>query len=222
MIGKEPSVLPKDIEAIGIIREMVQALPVIALSTLPADRTALVVIDMVNGFAREGTLSSPRVASLIPKVARLMEKCKEMGMPILAFADTHSDCSPEFGSYPRHCLSGTQEPEVVDELKAVGGYTLIAKNSTNGFLEEPFREWIRAHHEIGNLVVIGDCTDICVEQMSISLKAHFNRLNLPSRVMVVADAVDTFDTPTHIGDFMHIVALYFMMQSGVEVIASLV
>jgi nicotinamidase-related amidase len=134
----------------------------------------------------------------------------------------HSECSPEFGAYPRHCVAGTRESELVEELRTVGGYALIPKNSTNGCVERPFREWLEARPDIDHFIMVGVCTDICIEQMSITLKAWFNSLDRPSRMIVPMNAVDTFDAGPHAGDFMHVVALYFMMQSGVEVVSAVV
>jgi len=45
----------------------------------------------------------------------------------IAFADCHTDESPEFDAYPKHCMKGTAESEIVDEIKNIGGYTLIEK-----------------------------------------------------------------------------------------------
>ena len=36
----------------------------LALDDLPADKTALVVVDMVNGFVKGGPMSSPRVEAI--------------------------------------------------------------------------------------------------------------------------------------------------------------
>jgi len=211
-----------DSQAIAAICSALARLPEVALASLPAERTALLIVDMLEGFTREGALASPRALALVPEIARLMKKCRESGIAIGAFADMHSDYSPEFGAYPRHCVAGTRESDLVDELKAVGGYSLIPKNSTNGCVEGPFQEWLKAHAAIDHFIMVGVCTDICIEQMSITLKARFNSLDRPSRVIVPMNAVDTFDAGPHVGDFMHVVALYFMMQSGVEVVSAVV
>ncbi len=211
----------RDAQAIAGIRGALLGLPGFALASLPAERTALLIVDMLHGFTRDGALASPRALALVPEIARLMVECSCRGIKIAAFADMHSERSPEFGAYPRHCVAGTPESEVVDELKAAAAYTLLPKNSTNGCLEQPFQEWLRANPGVDNFIVVGVCTDICIEQMSITLKAHFNSQDRPSRVIVPVNAVDTFDAGMHVGDFMHAIALYFMMQSGIEVVTAI-
>jgi nicotinamidase-related amidase len=200
----------------------VESTPELTLDSLPQGRTALVIVDMVNGFAREGALASPRVEALIPAIARLLEACRDRNMPVVAFADAHPTDSVEFQAYPPHCIAGTSESEMVAELKAVGGYTLIPKNSTNGFLEPAFQAWLQQHPAVDTFLVVGDCTDICVLQFALALKTDFTRRNRNVRIIVPADAVDTFDAPFHPGDFMHVIALNLMLGGGIEVVSRIV
>jgi nicotinamidase-related amidase len=109
----------------------------------------------------------------------------------------------------------------VDELKDLGGWTLIPKNSTNGFLEPAFQEWLAKNEAIDTFIVTGDCTDICIQQFAITLKTWFNRKDRKSRIIVPIDAVDTYDLGLHSGDLMHVMALYNMIGNGVEVVSGI-
>jgi nicotinamidase-related amidase len=214
--------LKTDAEVIAGIRSAVASAAPMALSDLDPERAVLLIVDMVNGFAREGALASPRVEALIPEIKRIMVECGSRGIEIVAFGDSHPGCSPEFASYPAHCHQGTSEAEMVDELLSVGGFELIRKNSTNGFLEPAWQAWMVRHPRVDNFIVVGDCTDICIVQLATTLKAHFNRLNRPSQVIVPVNAVDTFDLPPHGADLMHLFALFMMMQGGVTVARNLI
>lgn len=198
--------------------DMLEGLDGIKLKALKGEQTALFIVDMINGFAREGALKSQRVEELIPEIVSLSKKCDELGIQKLAFADCHTDASPEFGAYPKHCMEGTTEAEVVDEIKEVGGFKLIEKNSTNGFHEEEFKKWLNENPQITNFVVTGDCTDICVQQFAITLKTWFNMQNKNYRVIVPINAVDTYDLGVHNGDLVNIMAFYNMIINGVEVV----
>ncbi len=70
MINKN-KFLKSSVEALGEIFDMLEKLPAIQLKDLQGKQTALVIVDMVNGFAREGALKSPRVEGLIPEIAEL-------------------------------------------------------------------------------------------------------------------------------------------------------
>lgn len=210
--------LKRGMKTLEELLEWLEKLPVIRLEDLQAEQTTLVIVDMINGFAREGALASPRVEALIPEVVKLSEKCGTRGIEKLAFTDNHPSDSPEFSAYPPHCMAGTSEAEVVEEIKEIGGYTLIPKNSTNGFHEAEFKKWLERNPQIDTFLITGDCTDICVQQLAITLKTWFNMQNRKSRIIVPANSVDTYDFGLHNGDLMHVTALYNMWMNGIELV----
>lgn len=217
MINKD-NFLNRSVATLGEIFDMLAKLPIIHLRDLQGKQTALVMVDMINGFAREGTLISPRVEELIPEITKLSKMCDNLDILKLAFADCHTEASPEFDVYPVHCIKGTQEGEIVDEIKEIGGYTLIPKNSTNGFLEEGFQIWLKQYQQINTFVITGDCTDICVQQFATTLKTWFNMQNKNARIIVPINAVETYDLGLHDGDLMNVMALYNMMINGIEIV----
>ena len=210
--------LKKSIETLEEIYDMLAKLPVLRLKDLPGNQTALVIVDMINGFAREGALKSHRVEELIPQITELSKMCDELKILKLAFADCHTEDSPEFDAYPAHCMVGTYEGEIVDEIKQIGGYTLITKNSTNGFLEEELQKWLKESQQINTFVITGDCTDICIQQFAITLKTWYNMQNKIIRIIVPLNAVETYDLGVHNGDLMNVIALYNMITNGIEVV----
>lgn len=217
-MGNRTAFLERSSDVLVQWMDLMDQSPVLQMDELDPAHAALVIVDLVNGFAREGALQSPRVDALAPLASRLLTSCKTREIPCLAFADSHGAGSPEFESYPPHCLAGTSESELLDELKTVGGYTLIPKNSVNGFLEPAFQQWLEAHPETDVFVVIGDCTDICITQFATTLKAWFNRTDRPSRILVPENAVDTYDFGLHDGDLTHLAALYGMSINGIEIV----
>ncbi len=217
MINKN-EFIENSVKTLGEIFDVLAKLPAIQMKDLQGKQTALVIVDMINGFAREGALKSPRVEALIPNIAELLKTCHELNIKKLAFADCHTKASPEFDAYPAHCMIGTSEAEMVDELRKLGGYTLIPKNSTNGFQEEAFQQWLEENKQINSFVITGDCTDICVQQFAITLKTWFNMQNKKVRIIVPVNTVDTYDLGLHNGDLMNVMALYNMMINGIEVV----
>lgn len=210
--------IKKGQDTLNNILDMLQNLPSISIESLPPERTAFVIIDMVNGFVREGMLKSDRIEKLIPEIVSIIGKCRALKLPIVAFADCHTKESPEFGSYPCHCMKDSSESEMVDEIKSAGGYTLIYKNSTNGFLEKDFEAWLKEHQQIDNFIISGDCTDICIMQFALTLKTYFNMKNIRSNIIVPLNMVETFDLPPHDGDVMNIFALYALISGGINVV----
>lgn len=208
-------------EVLGEMFDNINGVKSVSINEFKEDRTALVIVDMINGFAREGALNSPRVERLIEPIVELMRRCEERGIKKIAFSDCHGEDCLEFGAYPPHCLKGSSESEVVKEIASEGNYYLIPKNSTNGFLEEEFQSWIKANNEIDTFIVTGDCTDICILQFALTLKMYFNMINRKSRVIVPVNGVDTYDLGTHNGDFMNLISLQIMQWNGIEVVKNI-
>lgn len=173
-------------------------------------------------FVKQGALSSERILAINEPVARLLHACNERGMAAVAFGDCHTPESVELQSYPPHCMCGSVECDITSEIQAAGKFTLVRKNSTNGFLEPEFASWLQQHAGIRQFLVVGDCTDICILQLALALKAHFNRQNLSSRVVVPADLVATYTGGLHNGDMLQLFSLYNLSINGVEVASSIV
>lgn len=187
----------------------------LALDALEAEKTAGIVVDMVRGFAQQGPLSSPRVGALSGEIALFCRHLQVAGMQMLLFADVHPADSPEFEAFPPHCMEGTDESQMIDALAAFG--PVIEKSSSNGLLEPLFMAWLDEHQSLDTFIITGDCTDICILQFAVTLKALFNRLGRKSRIIVPAALTDTYDAPGHGGDAVKILSLYYMQQLGIEI-----
>ena len=179
------------------------------------DKTALVIVDMVNGFLTEGVLSNPRSASVLPECEKLLKFFKDNNLPCVAFADCHEPDCIEFQSFPPHCIKGTSESEIAPSLQKIGGYLKIEKNSTNGFLTPEFQKFLKENQQIERIVVCGVCTDICVMQFCLTLKTFCNQENRTLEVLLPVNAVETYDAPNHNADSMQKCALEIMAQAGI-------
>lgn len=190
--------------------------PIIDLENMNSAETAVIVVDMINGFAKSGSLYSERVKKIIGENRVVLESTSKAHHVFLC--DSHKETASEFNVFPVHCVSGTEETEVVEELNIFASQgTVIYKNSTNGFLEPEFMTWLQ-DKQLKNIIIIGCCTDLCVLQFATTLKTHFNRLNLLSNIYVPLEAVETYEiSDIHPGDFMHIMALKFMQDMGIVI-----
>lgn len=191
------------------------------LSHLKADETVLVIMDMVKGFTDEGSLSSERIKRIKSKTAEYMKICSERCIGIICFCDCHTLESAELSSFPPHCIKGSGEEEIADELRNICPYARIDKNSTNGFIEPEFQKWLAENGKVRNYIICGDCTDICVMQFAQCAKAWYNKNNVQSRIMILTDCVETYDAPGHPADFMNVFALMNMECGGIELYSGL-
>ncbi len=203
----------------GLIAE-IRSLPQADISEFVPEKTALIIVDVVNGFIREGAMASPIIEGIVPNVAGLAEACKGRGIPIAALADCHKENCAEFASFPPHCIENTSESELVDELKDKDCF-IIKKNSTNGFHEKEFMHALVANPAVNTFIVVGDCTDICVLQLCLTLKTWFTQQNRQSEIIIPVNCVETYDSPDHNADFMNIAAYKLMKDSGIKFVSEI-
>lgn len=201
-------------EMIEGIYERFQGLENLKLDSLKPEKTLLLIVDINKGFAKKGALYSPRIEALVKPISELAKVSLNRGIKVKAFTDYHTEESIELNSYPKHCMENSDEWELVDELN-LEGIEVIKKNSTNGFLEEKF---IVDEEEFENIIIVGDCTDICIYQLAISLRAEFNRVNRKGEIFVPKNLVDTFDMKMHKAEFLNYVFLNSMMDNGIKVV----
>jgi len=124
----------------------------------------LIVIDMLNGFCREGyPLSLPVSTSGIEDyIASRIIKTREEGSEVIFICDNHTLLDPEIGDpYPPHCIGGTEEAEIVDSLKPFAKEaTVITKSTMSIFLNTGMEELLKKLNPT-EIEITGVCTDIC-------------------------------------------------------------
>jgi nicotinamidase-related amidase len=201
-----------------------------------AGHVALFSIDMVNGFCHSGALASSRIEAIIPAVVTAFEGAYTIGMRDFVLAqDCHTAESVEFLAFPPHCLAGTDEAQSIPELVCLpfaNLYTIVAKNSLNAFHGTQLAHWLSEHSALTTAVVVGDCTDLCVYQLAMHLRLNANAHNQALRIIIPANAVQTYDTSVaiarelgilpHNGDLLHLLFLYHMRLNGIEIVSAIV
>ena len=158
-----------------------------------------IVVDMVNGFVTEGVLHDEKIGEIIPRQIELIKEAKHDGKLIVFVKDTHDVNSTEFarfgGEAGAHCIKGTSEQDLVDELKVFEDdvdTVVIEKNSTS-YMEAPeFRELLEYQKELEEVDVVGCCTDICVINGTIPMSNYFDQWNRKVNIRVHEDAIATY------------------------------
>ena len=203
-----------------------KGLPELDVAGLEPARTALVSVDVIEGFTRLGALGSPRVTAIIPNIVALITRLSELGVPAsqIAFVqDAHPADAQEFTAYPPHCVKGTEEAEAVREFQALPGwsqYRHFEKNSIASHTSEGFNSWLEAQ-QVDSIIAVGDVTDLCLYTLAIHVQTRNLALGLGQRVVVPESCAQTWDAPDHPGDLYHLLFLYQLARNGVEVVRTL-
>lgn len=185
----------------------------------------LIVVDMVNGFAREGMLASPLVDAIVPNVVEYVEEAKKENRLVIFIKDTHDKDSVEFrrfGDEP-HCLRGTREAQLVDELVPYEEEAIsFEKNSTsfmfgkNPNFKYGFIEMLDGLENLKKVQVCGCCTDICDTNGVLPMMNYFDENNRRVDVELLEDAMATFDAPWHNSEQYENAAYLLMEQQGAK------
>jgi len=232
----------------NLVNQLRSAMPIRLESlTIGDQRTGLVIVDEVNGFATVGAgylappTENPQVTRMVEETDRLARAFTDGKRPILALLDTHVPGKPE-PPYPPHCEQGTGEEELVPKLKWLeidDRTTLVRKDCINGFVGaitadggNRVVDWVNGNN-LEAVLVVGICTDICVMDFVLTFLSARNHDLMPSLrdILVYEAGCSTYDLPrataeklglpataSHPQDVTHYMGLYFMASRGAKLV----
>lgn len=154
-------------------------------------KEVILVVDMLNGFLESGyaLFCGEDSRKIIPNVSQLLKKKTSEGAAILFLCDSHQEKDPEFSIYPAHCIRGTQEAKIIDELSSYPG-TVIPKTTLSGFYQTDLERYL-IDLSPERVIVVGVCTDICIQYVVADLRIR------GYEVIVPEDCVATFNSEGH-------------------------
>lgn len=161
---------------------------------------AVIVVDMQRGFIEPGhpLYIGQAGRDIIPRIRQIIEEEMAKGSQIFFTKDTHTPDDKEFEMFPPHCIAGTEENEIIPELADLAEQAqIIPKRRYSAFFETDLADRLARLHP-DKVIVVGDCTDICVMHTVAGLR------NRDYPVEVRADAVATFDPEAHKWALRHI------------------
>ena len=160
------------------------------LSTKELKDPVIFVVDMIEGFVHEGALHDEAIHAATMHIESLIRDAEQR---VIFIADSHPPKTREFISYPSHCVIGTKESEVIQELQAYV-QELMRKNSTNTFTCPDFQLFLKERlKNYRDIVITGCCTDICILQFALCLNAWLNEHNkTEQRIIIPLSCVDTY------------------------------
>ncbi|MFQ5912149.1 MAG: cysteine hydrolase family protein [Nitrospinota bacterium] len=159
------------------------------------EKPAVVIVDMLKGFFKGEPVPAPREPErLISANRRLAGAARETGVPVIFIKDNfwpeEVEIDLHFKLFGPHCIVGTPDAEVLDELEPRPGDFQIRKKRYSGFQGTRLDQILR---ELGvtALYVGGTWTDACVQHTVM------DAWNLCYRTFLVEDAVSSPSEEDH-------------------------
>ncbi|MBI4617737.1 MAG: cysteine hydrolase [Planctomycetes bacterium] len=159
----------------------------------------LLVVDMLKGFllprGKDGVrfplYCGKAAEQIVPRVRRRILAANRAAAPVVFLCDRHAPEDPEFEMFPPHCIRGTEQAEIVEELAGVAkNAVVIPKTRFSGFFGTDLdRRLARWKPDV--VEVVGVCTNICVLYTVCELRARYIPTHVP------ADCVASFDRKAH-------------------------
>lgn len=157
--------------------------------------SALLVIDMQRAFLQKGPFELSGAIKIIPRIKKLVSRCRELGMPIIFTRVHHDDMNKgvypqlfpdHFDSLGKPLLSKTSPNfAITDELRPESKDIIIDKSRYSAFFKTKLESILRKKH-IDTLVIVGLATNVCCE--STARDAFFRNF----RVIVLSNLNVTY------------------------------
>jgi len=133
------------------------------------ERTAIVVVDMQNGFCHpDGSLYAPASEEAVDPVNRVIDLGRGAGASIVFTRDVHppeqfedAHYYDEFERWGEHVLEDSWEAELVEELSVHEGDHVVEKHTYDAFHQTDLDGWLSAR-DIRDLVFCGTLANVCV------------------------------------------------------------
>lgn len=130
-------------------------------------KSALLVIDMINDFLKEGApLEVPMGRDIIPRIQEAVLTASVSKYPIVLVSDAHVVDDKEFKLWPKHAVIGTNGAMLFDKLKDFIlaekiGFEYINKQTYSGFFHTRLDDLLKSK-KVKRVFVTGILTNICV------------------------------------------------------------
>lgn len=191
-----------------------------SLSMSDIQDPVLFVVDMVNGFIKEGSLHDEAIMEITTSIQQLLDR---LACRSIFVRDFHSAAAREFIAYPSHCVAKTSESEIIEELQAYV-HCQFYKNSTNTFVSPDFQNFLPEIEKYKDIIITGCCTDLCILQFALSLNSWLNEHNKKeNRILLPIDCVETYHIPdVHDAKMWNQFAIENMAANGIYCVSRIV
>ena len=171
-----------------------------------AGRTAVLIVDMLNEFCKEGgAMVLPGYETLIAPQTLVIDSAREAGAPIVFIVDTHRRNmrrEREFAKRTPHCIEGEWGCQVIDDLAPRADDIHVVKRRYSGFFNTDLDLTLK-DMAIDTVIVMGVVTNICVRSTVHDAFFHGYHVVVPEDCVAATGPREQesslYDIATHFG-----------------------
>jgi nicotinamidase-related amidase len=125
------------------------------------DRTALLVVDMLNPYEHEDADKlAESVAAAAPQVSELIERARAAAVPVIWVNDNYGDWNSSAAELSRRGLDG-KRPDLVQPVLPGEDDPFVLKTRHSVFFSTPL-EYLLETMAVGRIVLTGQVTEQCI------------------------------------------------------------
>ena len=149
--------------------------------TLPAQRSAVIVVDMQNDFVTPGgSLVVPDAHASVAAIGKLVTRARSAGVHVAYTQDTHMDGDKEWTIWPEHCRAGSWGWQIIDELAVQPNDLVCQKSRYDGFYGTWLDHYLTRVWQVEHLVIVGTVSSICVLHTAASAGLRWFHVVVPA------------------------------------------
>ena len=158
---------------------------------LPAEHSAMVIVDMQNDFVKPGgKLLVPSAGDTIPQIRQLLDSARKANVHVAYTQDTHFEGDKEWEIWPEHCRIDTPGWQIINELTPQAGDLVCRKSRYDGFYGTWLEHYLSSVWKVEHLVLVGTVSNICVAYTAASAGLRWYHIVVPANGI---SALNEFD-----------------------------
>ncbi len=182
-------------------------------------QTALIVVDMVRDFTDpDGLVFYPQNREVLPKIAQVVQRCREYGMTIVFLQHCYRKGKPDknLSTMRPNCIEGSGGEEIDPMLEVDWDHDyVIKKRRYSGFFGTDL-DLVLRENKVENVIVVGTKTNCCIRAtVTDAYYLDYNAIVLRDCVATNSETVNQVhleDIQKYLGTVISSEELFYQME----------
>ena len=184
-------------------------------------KTALIVVDMVRDFTDpEGLVFYPQNRELLPRIAKVVEKCRAHRMTIVFMQHCYRKDKPDknLANMRPNCMEGSGGEDIDPMLKVDPVHDYVIKKRRYSAFFGTDLDTVLRENKVENTVIVGTKTNCCIRAtVTDAYNLDYHAIVLEDCVATNSDTVNQvhlIDIKKYLGTVISSEELFARMEGG--------